>query len=112
MLRFAMAASAAVLTLSTLPAHAADAKLQAAVASADRGAENKARDGARNPAATLGFWGLKAKQTVIEISPEDGIFEIGGFGPESMARISAGMLTPKLLCAVVSEMGRLTEAFA
>lgn len=49
---------------------------------------------------------------VIEISPEDGIFEIGGFGPESMARISAGMLTPKLLCAVVSEMGRLTEAFA
>ena len=72
MLRIAMAASAAVLTLSTVPAQAADSRLQAAVASADRGAENKARDGARNPAATLGFWGLKARQTVIEISPGGG----------------------------------------
>jgi predicted methyltransferase len=72
MLRLAMAASAAVLTLSAVPAQAADAKLNAAVASADRGADNKARDVARNPAATLSFWGLKAKQTVIEISPGGG----------------------------------------
>lgn len=47
---------------------------------------------------------------VIEISPEDGVFEVGGFGPESMGRISAGALTPRLLGAVVSEMGRLTES--
>lgn len=46
----------------------------------------------------------------IEITPEDGVFEIGGFGPDSVARISSGALTPKLLGAVVSEMGRLTEA--
>eukprot|EP01035_Chromulina_nebulosa_P058806 gene58805-80535_t len=65
----ALAVSAAVLTLSSLPAQAADAKLNAAVASADRAADNKARDGVRRPAATLSFWGLKAKQTVIEISP-------------------------------------------
>jgi hypothetical protein len=38
------------------------------------------------------------------------VFEIGGFGPDSVARISSGALTPKLLGAVVSEMGRLTEA--
>lgn len=72
MLRFAMAASAAVLTLASLPAQAADARLAAAVASADRSAVNKARDGARNPAATLGFWGLGARQTVIEIAPGGG----------------------------------------
>jgi len=46
---------------------------------------------------------------VIEISAEDGVFEIGDFGPDSMGRISAGALTPKLLSAIVSEMGRLTE---
>ncbi len=45
----------------------------------------------------------------VEISSDDGVFEIGGFGPDSMARISAGTLSPKLLGAVISEMGRLTE---
>lgn len=72
MLRFALAISATILTLSALPAQAADAKLNFAIASADRGSDNKTRDGARNPAATLGFWGLKTKQTVIEISPGGG----------------------------------------
>lgn len=47
---------------------------------------------------------------VVEVSPEDGVFEIGGFGPDSLARVSAGTLSPKLLGAVVSEMGRLTES--
>lgn len=46
----------------------------------------------------------------IEIPADDGVFEIGGFGPDSVARISSGMLTPKLLGAVVSEMGRLAES--
>jgi len=46
----------------------------------------------------------------IEISTGDGVFEIGGFGPDSVARISAGTLTPKLLGAVVCEMGRLAES--
>ncbi len=72
MLRIALAASVALFALSTTPSVAADAKLKAAVASSDRGADNKARDGARNPEATLTFWGLKAKQTVIEVSPGGG----------------------------------------
>lgn len=46
----------------------------------------------------------------IEICPDHGVFEIGGFGPDSMARISADTLTPKLLGAVVAEMGRLAES--
>lgn len=46
----------------------------------------------------------------VEICTDDGVFEIGGFGPDSLARISSGTLTPKLLGAVVSEMGRLAEA--
>ena len=72
MLRIALAASVALFALTSTPSAAADAKLKAAVASADRGADNKARDGARNPEATLTFWGLKAKQTVIEVSPGGG----------------------------------------
>lgn len=72
MLRIALAASVALFALTSTPSVAADAKLRAAVASADRGADNKARDGARNPEATLSFWGLKAKQTVIEVSPGAG----------------------------------------
>lgn len=72
MLRIALAASVAFSGLASSPSVAADAKLNAAVASAARNADNKARDSARSPAATLGFWGLKAKQTVIEISPGGG----------------------------------------
>ncbi|MEO9969797.1 MAG: hypothetical protein ABJG15_08235 [Hyphomonadaceae bacterium] len=33
---------------------------------------NKARDGARNPAATLAFFGVDADETVVEISPGGG----------------------------------------
>ena len=72
MLRLAMAASAAVLVLAPLAAQAADAKLNAAVAGPQRSAENRARDGARHPAPTLTFWGVKPKITVIEISPGGG----------------------------------------
>lgn len=72
MFRLALAASAAVLTLVCLPAQAADAKLQAAVASSVRSAENTARDAARHPVGTLTFWGLKPKQTVIEVTPGGG----------------------------------------
>jgi predicted methyltransferase len=62
----------AVTSLTPLSAYAADAKLTAAVASPARAAENSARDGARHPAASLDFWGLKPGQTVIEISPGGG----------------------------------------
>jgi predicted methyltransferase len=53
-------------------AFAADAKLTLLVAAPQRAAENKARDGARHPAASLEFWGLKSGQTVIEVFPGSG----------------------------------------
>ena len=56
----------------TLPAAAADAKLAAAIAAPTRAQENTVRDGARHPAASLTFWGLRPRQTVIEIAPGGG----------------------------------------
>ena len=55
--------------LMPLSALAADAKLAAAVAAPSRAHENVVRDGARHPAASLEFWGLKPSQTVIEVAP-------------------------------------------
>ncbi len=63
---------ALVLGLMPLSAFAADTKLTAAVASPTRASENTVRDGARHPAASLTFWGLKPGQTVIEIAPGGG----------------------------------------
>lgn len=51
---------------------AGDAALAAAIASPSRTAGNVARDGARHPYDSLVFWGLKPKQTVIEVSPGGG----------------------------------------
>ncbi len=64
-------ATAAIICMAT-PAFSADSKLAAAVAAHTRSAENSARDGARHPAASLEFWGLKAGQTVIEVAPGGG----------------------------------------
>lgn len=73
MIRLASAGLAALAIVAVCaPSYAADAKLTAAVASADRAPENKARDGARHPAETLTFFGLKPNQTVIELSPGGG----------------------------------------
>lgn len=55
------------------PAQAAEDKaLKAAIAGPQRSPENIARDGARHPYESLAFWGLKPKQTVIEVSPGGG----------------------------------------
>jgi predicted methyltransferase len=72
MLRLASAAAVAVALAISAPVQAADAQLQAAVAGAQRAPEHKARDAARHPVETLAFWGLKPKQTVIEVSPGSG----------------------------------------
>jgi len=64
----AVAVAAAV----AAPAYAADAQLQAAVNGSQRSEAHKARDAYRRPVETLTFWGLKPKQTVIEISPGSG----------------------------------------
>lgn len=64
---------AAAFTLSAPAAFAAtDAALKAAIASPTRPAADVARDGARHPYESLIFWGLKPKQTVIEVSPGGG----------------------------------------
>jgi predicted methyltransferase len=73
MLRLLFAAPAAVFALTaSAPALAADAQLQAAVKASHRAAENTARDKWRHPAETLAFWGLKPKQTVVEVVPGGG----------------------------------------
>jgi predicted methyltransferase len=74
MLRPLLAAAVAATTLGAIaaPAYAADAQLQAAVAGPQRGEAHTARDAHRHPVETLTFWGLKPKQTVIEISPGSG----------------------------------------
>jgi len=72
MLRLASACAVALSLAVSAPVQAKDAQLDAAVAGAQRAPENKARDAARHPVETLTFWGLKPKQTVIELSPGGG----------------------------------------
>ncbi len=71
--RLAIAAGFAAAALIAAPAaFAADAALTAAVASPNRAPANVARDPHRHPVESLTFWGLKPKQTVIEVSPGGG----------------------------------------
>jgi predicted methyltransferase len=70
--RILIATAAAFAFVSIAPATAADGVLSAKVTASVRAAENKARDGARHPEASLEFWGLKPGQTVIEIAPGGG----------------------------------------
>ncbi|MET0274111.1 MAG: methyltransferase domain-containing protein [Phenylobacterium sp.] len=72
MLRHVLLAPLAALVLMGAPAHAADAQLKAAIAGPQRGAAHVARDAARHPEATLEFWGVKPKQTIIEVQPGSG----------------------------------------
>ncbi len=51
---------------------AQDAVLASVLAAPHRADANRARDAARHPAQTLGFWGLKPGATVLEISPGAG----------------------------------------
>ena len=66
-----LAGGAAVSARAQHHAHE-DAALKAAVAGPQRDAANVARDGARHPYESLHFWGLKPKQTVIEVVPGGG----------------------------------------
>jgi predicted methyltransferase len=65
----AVASFAAPIAFAPSASAATDTALKAAVASPTRPAADVARDGARHPYDSLVFWGLKPKQTVIEISP-------------------------------------------
>jgi predicted methyltransferase len=51
---------------------AAGISLDTAVAGTWRSEGDKARDGVRHPAATLGFWGIRPNMTVVEIRPGGG----------------------------------------
>lgn len=71
----ALAATAATATMqSRAPAlpRAEQRALTAAVASPARSEANRARDQYRNPAATLAFFGVRPKQTVVELFPGGG----------------------------------------
>lgn len=70
--RFFAAAAVATIAAFAQPAAAADKALADAVAGPQRAAAHVARDGARHPVETLSFWGVKPKQTIIEISPGSG----------------------------------------
>ena len=69
-----LALLSALALISLAPtAHAAEDKaLKAAVAGPARTEANTVRDAARHPYETLTFWGVKPKQTIIEISPGGG----------------------------------------
>jgi len=84
-MRLSAAAAAAFLALAATPAFALpggsralpptfakDSALQAAVKAPQRSPQFVARDGARHPAETLSFWGLRPGQTVLEMIPGGG----------------------------------------
>ncbi len=54
------------------PAEPVKSPIEQAVAGAWRSPENVARDAFRNPVQTLGFFGVDASQTVLEITPGGG----------------------------------------
>ncbi len=64
--------AAAAFCLGASPALADDPVLKTAINSPHRTAANTARDEARHPYESLLFWGLKPRQTVIEVSPGGG----------------------------------------
>jgi predicted methyltransferase len=70
-------------------------RLQAAIAGEHRAAEHTARDGFRNPAATLGFFGLDAGQSVIEITPGAGWYtEILAPALKGQGKLMAAIVDP------------------
>jgi predicted methyltransferase len=84
----AMLLAVAMTCLMPVSAMAADRALDKAIAAPSRTQANAQRDGARHPAASLAFWGLKPGQTVIEVAPG-----VGGYWFEILApyaRATAG----------------------
>ncbi|WP_310542336.1 methyltransferase domain-containing protein [Phenylobacterium sp.] len=62
----------AVIAVAPAAQAAEDKALKAAVAGPARTEAHTVRDAARHPYETLAFWGVKPKQTIIEISPGSG----------------------------------------
>ena len=80
-------------------APAPNKELAAAVSASHRSDANRARDKFRNPAATLGFFGVKPHHSVVELSPGAGWY----------TEILAPYLMAKGKLTVASPMGRATE---
>ena len=93
-----LAAALAIPGAAVMPVSgfAADKALAMAVASPNRPAGDKARDGARHPAASLEFWGLKPGQTVIEIAPGGGYWSeiLAPYAKETGGRYTAATGRP------------------
>ena len=70
--RLVLAALGSSLVVRHAIAQPADAVLMRLVAGSQRDSTNTARDGARHPVQSLGFWGLKPGMTVLEIWPNPG----------------------------------------
>ena len=73
---FHQTSASAPLSTASAPASVAEPKpdqaLLAAVAATSRASDNVARDGARHPAASLAFWGLRPGITFVEVWPAPG----------------------------------------
>ena len=50
------------------------------------------------------------QMAVIEISPAPNLFDVGGFGPRSVGRVSENIIAEKLLTAIVFELSQLADA--
>ena len=50
------------------------------------------------------------QMAVIEISPAPNLFDVGGFGPRSVGRVSENIIAQKLLTAIVFELSQLADA--
>ncbi|MBR7621322.1 class I SAM-dependent methyltransferase [Phenylobacterium sp. 20VBR1] len=68
----ALLSALAIISLAPAAQAAEDGVLMAGIDNPTRTEANRARDGARHPYETLTFWGVKPKQTIIEISPGTG----------------------------------------
>jgi len=61
-------------------------------------------------------WRRSAQETrgrpiaVIEICPAPNVFDVGGFGPRSVGRVSENIIAQKLLTAIVFELSQLAGA--
>ena len=47
---------------------------------------------------------------VIEICTAPNVFDVGGFGPRSVGRVSENIIAQKLLTAIVFELSQLADA--
>ncbi len=87
-----------------------DSALKQTISGPQRTAENSVRDGARHPYETLQVWGLKPRQTVIELTPGSGYWTeiLAPYAKATKGTYVAGLTD--LANPKVSEGGRKARA--